>query len=312
MSTQVSVLSKTLSLDSEKMHRARLRLSYVLSAALVVALTSYGLDYYLLDSAHRPFSPKHHLLRPSGSLGLTLGLFGLAIFVVIFLYPLRKRWPWLKRQGITRHWLDFHILLGLLAPFVIAFHSSFKFRGLAGMAFWIMSAVALSGVVGRYLYAQIPRSLSAAELSLQEARETQGQLTQQLATQKVVPSSELEPLFRLPSVEIVQSEPMILILCSMVLIDLRRELRIARLRLHAVDRWRAVMTLAGLLPSGLSGLERVIDTARRQATLSKRVLFLSRSHQVFHLWHVIHRPFSYSFAVLAALHIMVVVLFGLR
>ena len=35
----------------------------------------------------------------------------------------------------------------------------------------------------------------------------------------------------------------------------------------------------------------------------KRVLFLSRSQKVFHLWHVVHKPFSYAFAVLALLHI---------
>jgi hypothetical protein len=31
---------------------------------------------------------------------------------------------------------------------------------------------------------------------------------------------------------------------------------------------------------------------------------------VFHLWHVIHRPFSYSFALLAVIHIAVVTMMG--
>jgi len=313
MSTPAAVVfPKTLKLDNEKMHRLRLRLGYALAVVLILGLAVYGFGYYFLDSTQRPFSLKHHLLKPSGSIGLSLGLLGFAIFIVIFLYPLRKRWLWLKRQGTTRHWLDFHVLLGLMAPFVIAFHASFKFRGLAGMAFWIMTAVALSGVVGRYLYGQIPRSLTAAELSLQEARETQEQLTQRLATQNVVPSAELGPLFRLPRAEVVHSEPMALVLCSMVAVDLQREFRIARLRLHTVDLGRALVTLGGLLPSGRPELEQVIGTARRQATLSKRILFLSRSQQVFHLWHVVHRPFSYSFAALAMVHIVVVLLFGLR
>ena len=33
---------------------------------------------------------------------------------------------------------------------------------------------------------------------------------------------------------------------------------------------------------------------------------------VFNLWHVIHRPFSYSFAILAILHIVVVLGMGYR
>jgi hypothetical protein len=38
--------------------------------------------------------------------------------------------------------------------------------------------------------------------------------------------------------------------------------------------------------------------------------FLERVQQVFHLWHVVHRPFSYSFVALVAIHITVVLLLG--
>jgi hypothetical protein len=135
---------------------------------LIAGVGIYGESYYRLDAAQRPFSPKHVLLRPNGSIGLWLGVLGATMFLIIFLYPIRKRWAWFRSKGNTRHWLDFHVLVGLSAPFIIALHASFKFRGIAGMAFWIISAVALSGVIGRYLYAQIPRSLNAAELSMQE------------------------------------------------------------------------------------------------------------------------------------------------
>jgi hypothetical protein len=43
---------------------------------------------------------------------------------------------------------------------------------------------------------------------------------------------------------------------------------------------------------------------RQKASLSKRILFLDRTQRVFHLWHVVHRPFSYAFAVLAVIHII--------
>jgi hypothetical protein len=57
-------------------------------------------------------------------------------------------------------------------------------------------------------------------------------------------------------------------------------------------------------------LERAIEVAQTQAALSKRVLFLKRTQQVFQLWHVIHRPFSYAFAILAMLHIGIALLMG--
>ena len=78
-------------------------------------------------------------------------MLGIALYAVLFLYPIRKRWRWLGSIGKTRHWLDFHVLVGITAPILITFHASFKLRGLAGMAYWIMMAVALSGFIGRYM-----------------------------------------------------------------------------------------------------------------------------------------------------------------
>ncbi|MBZ5513354.1 MAG: hypothetical protein LAN62_00645 [Acidobacteriia bacterium] len=298
--------------SSPRWHRLKLRAGYFLATSLVVAVALYGFDYYLLDSTQRPFSPKHLILKPNGELGLWLGIFGALVFLGIFLYPIRKRSAWLRSRGNTRHWLDFHVLMGLTAPFIIAFHASFKFGGLAGVAFWIMTAVAVSGVVGRYLYAQIPRSLNTAELSLQEARDEQARLTEQLGRQQLFSASSLAPRFRLPSEEKVRSEPLLFALGSMMLLDFLRFLHIARLRVRVLGFWSRLGTLGGILPSGNAEVERVFAMARRQAGLSKRILFLSRTHQVFHYWHVIHRPFSYSFALLALIHITVAILFGIR
>ena len=71
---------------------------YVLAIATNLAIFIYGFDYYKLSSIDRPFSPKHHLLRPSGPIGLYLGFVGVALFVGIFLYPIRKHWAWLVRS----------------------------------------------------------------------------------------------------------------------------------------------------------------------------------------------------------------------
>jgi len=193
-------------------HRLRLRALYVLAFATNLAIFFYGFDYYKLSAIDRPFSPKHHLLRPSGPLGLYLGFMGVALFVGIFMYPIRKHWTWLGQIGRTRHWLDFHVLMGLTAPFIIAFHSTLKFRGIAGMAFWIMFAVSVSGVVGRYLYAQIPRKVSTAELSLKELQELQQNLAQQLAAQHLLLEADLRALLRLPDAEFVKPLPTVIAL----------------------------------------------------------------------------------------------------
>jgi hypothetical protein len=296
--------------DPERGHRTRILLGYIISTALIVGIFLYGFNYYTLDSAERPFSPKHALLKPSGSIGVKLGFLGVAMFLVIFLYPLRKRWAWLSRQGLSKHWLDYHVILGLSAPFVIALHSSFKFQGFAGMAFWIMLAVSISGVIGRYLYSQLPRSLNTAELTIKELREVQDSLAQQLEAQNLLPKADLHSLLRLPTEERVHSLSMLSALVYMMALDIFRWLRVARLRRHALTASETLSTLGGLLPTRHHDLERAIATAREEAATAKRVLFLSRSQQVFHLWHVVHKPFSYTFAVLALFHIGVVIALG--
>jgi len=296
--------------DTEKGHRARLFLGYVVAIALAAGIFAYGYNYYTLSSSERPFSPKHVLLKPSGTIGVKLGMLGLGMFLCIFLYPLRKRWAWLGRQGSSRHWMDNHVLLGLAAPFVIALHAAFKFRGFAGIAFWIMLAVSLSGVVGRYLYGQIPRSLSAAELSLKEVQDIQAKLGEQLAEQKILPQSDLGALLSLPSAERVQELPTVVALVYMMLLDLSRIFKVATLRRPHLGFAEHFFTLGGLLKTSHPDLERAIAVARVEAAIAKRVLFLSCSQKVFHLWHVVHRPFSYTFALLAIVHIVLVVMMG--
>lgn len=296
--------------NKDRSHRARLIAGWVVAILLVVGLAAYGYDYYTLSSSARPFSPKHAVLRPSGTIGLKLGFLGLGMFLAIFVYPLRKKWAWLGRQGSARHWLDFHVLLGVSAPFVIAFHASFKFHGFAGIAFWIMLSVSLSGLIGRYLYSQIPRRVNAAEISLSELQEIQTQLSGQLAQQRLLPQVDLRSLLRLPSKESVSRLPMPIALVYMMFLDLARVFRVASIRRHALPFGQKLTTLAGFLPTSNISLERAIALAREEASLAKRVLFLSRSQQVFHLWHVVHKPFSYSFAVLALIHIVVVMMMG--
>jgi len=298
--------------QSERGHRTRLILAWLLAAAVVLVIAGYGYDYYGLGAAQRPFSPKHELLRPSGTIGMKLGMLGVLLFFLIYLYPLRKKWGWLARQGNSRHWLDFHVILGTTAPLIVAFHSSFKFGNIAGMAFWSMLAVTISGFVGRYLYSQIPRSLNAAELSLKELEDMENSMRRALANQQLAFGARMEAIFNLPDAKTVANMSIFSALLWMILIDCKHPFQVALLRLQAAGFGRWLLSFCGLRATSDARLERTIGVARRQSALSKRVLFLSRTQQVFHLWHVVHRPFSYAFAILAILHIGIALFMGYR
>jgi hypothetical protein len=298
--------------DAERGHRTRLFLAWMLALAVVLVIGGYGFNYYTLSAAQRPFSPKHELLRPSGTIGIKLGMLGVLMFFLIYLYPLRKKWGWLGRQGNSRHWLDFHIVLGTAAPIIIAFHSSFKFGNIAGMAFWSMLMVTLSGFVGRYLYSQIPRSLNAAELSMKEIQEKEEALKKELEEQRATFGFSVDALYQLPSAADVASTPAVASVLSMIFIDFKRPFKTSLVRLQQAGFGPWVFSLFGLLPTRDQKLERALRVAQKQASLSKSILFLSRTQKIFQLWHVIHRPFSYAFAILAVLHIGIALFMGYR
>ena len=296
----------------ERRHHMRLVSGYVVAIALILGLAIYGFNYYTLNSVDRPFSAKHALLRPSGTIGEKLGFLGFTMFLCIFLYPLHKRWAWLGQQGSARHWLDIHVLLGLSAPFIIAFHASFKFRGFAGIAFWIMVAVSLSGVIGRYLYGQIPRSLNAAELSLKELQEMRDRLSQQLAEQHLLPEADLRSLLRLPSRDRVQRLPMVIALIYMMGLDLVAH--ISHSLGLAAERWALRRT-----DSDLRRISEDPPSAiwkKRSRPLAKRppwrnaFYFSARAQQVFHLVARGAQALQLFVCVLALIHIGVVMAMG--
>jgi hypothetical protein len=313
MSIQTTIAPAVLNPEqTERGHRTRLLLAWLLAAAIVLVIAGYGFDYYTLAAAQRPFSAKHDALRPSGTIGIKLGMFGVFLFFLIYLYPLRKRWGWLGRRGNSRHWLDFHVVLGTTAPLIVAFHSSFKFGNIAGMAFWSMLAVTLSGFVGRYLYSQIPRSLNAAELSMKELQEKENALQKELADQKATFGFSVDALYELPSSAEVAKGSLMGTLLSLFLIDFKRPFMASWVRLRQAGFGSWLLAGFGFFSTRDQELERAIRVAQREAAFSKHILFLSRTQQVFRMRHIIHRPFSYAFAILALIHIGIALAMGYR
>ncbi len=72
------------------------------------------------------------------------------------LYSLRKlrsdaRW------GSTAAWLRFHMVTGLVGPYMVLLHTAMRFSGLAGLAMLLTVVVVASGLIGRYIYTLVPR-----------------------------------------------------------------------------------------------------------------------------------------------------------
>ncbi len=96
--------------------------------------------------------------------GHGLGIFGFILMMMTeTLYSIRKRVR-SASWGRMSFWLQFHIFTGLVGPYMVLLHTSWKFNGLAGAVTLLTLIIVVSGVVGRYIYTRIPRTLDGLEI----------------------------------------------------------------------------------------------------------------------------------------------------
>ena len=92
-----------------------------------------------------------------------LGILAVLLILFVITYSLRRRMA-RGMPGRLDNWLLAHIYLGLLALFIIALHAEFRFGwnySTAGMIFLVL--VIVTGIIGRYFYANIPSSIAAEQ-----------------------------------------------------------------------------------------------------------------------------------------------------
>jgi hypothetical protein len=119
--------------------------------------------------------------KASSLVGHGIGIVGFVLMLMTqTLYSIRKRVAD-ARWGSMASWLRFHIVTGLVGPYMVLLHTAMRFRGLAGLTMLLTVVVVASGVVGRYVYTSVPRAIDDSSLPSLEARQ---QFAEQLAAQR--------------------------------------------------------------------------------------------------------------------------------
>ncbi len=279
------------------MDRFSQRIPLLIGSIVLAVVSIAGLPYYVLPIGERVRHPLHAWLKPSGYVGQTAGLLALALFLFMWLYPLRKRVRWLRFTGPLAAWLDIHIVAGLVLPVVGAIHAAWRFQGLIGLGYLAMLTVSLSGFVGRYLYTHIPRSRSGLELTRTQTQERREQFLERLATMTGIDRDDIERSVRSESQGPARAG-IGSTLKGLVTDDLAR--------------WRASTELRRRWKNRLSRsqLREVIRLVRQEMKLEQQLRMLDATRRVFAFWHVAHLPFAITAFVAVAIHVVVVVALG--
>ena len=147
-------------------------LGFGFALALVALLWAFAnRDYYALPTVERPLHEKHLWLRPGQSLGLALGIASCALIVANLAYLLRRE----RRAGFTfgslQGWMTLHVATGILALLCAALHAGMNAKNtVGGHAFLGLVALLVTGAIGRYFYAYVPRAANGRELDVAEVK----------------------------------------------------------------------------------------------------------------------------------------------
>ncbi len=246
--------------------------------------------------------------KAGDDVGYWLGVAGGTMMLLLLSYPLRKYVRALHRLGKVKWWFLAHMLLGVGGPTLILLHSTYHIGSLnAAVAMYSMLVVAGSGVIGRFIYLRVHRSLSGEKASLEQLRaragldesETRSRLhfapgvearllafgAQQLGATPGWPTW-LRQVFVLPA-----QAGWVYLRCAA---GLRQPLR----KLAKHRQWsRADLARREYLARKL---------VRRYLTSVVRVSQFTAWERMFALWHVLHTPFVYILAISAVVHVIAV------
>jgi hypothetical protein len=267
------------------------------AVAFVLLAVFGGWEYYGAPLATRGYLPAHALLRPSGAVGLTLGVSGVIAMLGTLPYALRKRWKRMSKLGAMKNWLEVHIFFGVVGPVLITFHTSFKFNGLISVGYWLMMTVWASGFVGRYLYVRIPKTIRGVDVSRREVEDRLTALREELRSSPVAEAARRHVDAFETSIDR----------------DCRRAHGVVDLFFGDVrERVRLLILARRLSSAGIDTdtLRDCIALAAERATLARRALHLQRSHQLFEAWHVFHRPLVFGMFLIVGVHVAVALYLG--
>jgi predicted ferric reductase len=84
-------------------------------------------------------------------------------------YLLRRNWLRDILPGQLVHWMTAHIATGILALLLVLVHAAFAPKNtLGGQALATLALLVVTGAIGRYFYAFLPRAANGKELELSE------------------------------------------------------------------------------------------------------------------------------------------------
>jgi len=302
--TTAAVRRAPSSAADSKRRKSRVPLAWLRKKSALIGYLLTGSVLYAgwVGRAERNITAAH-------GLGYTLGIVGALMMLTLLLYPLRKRIRFLKFLGSTRRWFYWHMVLGIAGPVLILFHSNFALGSLnSRIALYCTLLVAVSGMVGRYLYSRIHNGLYGRKKTLQalvrnmeesmdQLSKSGGDLIDEIRTRL----TELDRRVLEPPQTLLQSA------ARPLLVSIRT--RFAYFRLNWLLRKRLIArSIESQAVAAHRGRLEALTRRylRRHLRELRGIAHLSLFERLFSYWHILHLPFFLMLVISAIVHVIAV------
>ncbi len=235
-------------------------------------------ETFVLVPAYLVFQPE------SGSLvNLVVGVIALASMIAMLVYSIARRSRLLREWMRLSTWLHLHIFLGLQGVLLAYVHClpllwrhGWPILVNPGMLnLYAVTIVFASGLFGRYLYAQVPKTLGGQHLAARELDEELARLTEGLP-------AAITALWK--------DAPQPRGFFGVIGAGQVRSARLRELRRLPLD-------------------PKVRELAARRVTLEHQKAAMAAAQRVFSWWILLHRPIAAAMYLLSFVHALLSLLF---
>ena len=241
-------------------------------------------------------------------LGYALGIIGSLLILTLLLYPVRKRFKVLKFLGSIKNWFRVHMMLGVVGPLAILYHSNFQLGSVNSTAAMLaMLLVAGSGLVGRFLYAKIHKGLYGRKTNLKELL-----ASVKLSTAETGGAAQFVPDLMNMVAEYdrqVLQPPKGIFDCMTLPLRLAFKTRLGYRSITRRVR-EQLDEQATISPVVFQHRDRLLQLTsafvREHLKRVRRVASFAAYDRLFALWHKVHLPFFYLLIFTAIVHVIAV------
>ncbi len=254
---------------------------------------------------------KGWVLKPGSGLGYYFGYTGGVMMLLMLLYPLRKNAAWARNWGALRYWFMLHMLFGIGGPVLVLFHSTFHVKSLnAGVALFSMLLVALSGIIGRFIYKRIHHGLYGRKSNLEELQKAVDSIHEKMGKASAVLMDApgiREKLKQFREMAFGKEGAFPLRAWKFIALNWRRrklvincckELQTAVAYLAKAQGWDTKQQDQHFqeVSSGIGNYLGAVQAAAQ----------FSAYERMFRLWHILHTPFVWLLGISGIIHVIAV------